>query len=84
MVAMLASHEDPAQAFRYNVELREPRIFLVDLLNVNLLEETYPELAKVDFDYLIYVDDRGLTPWVEDVTTSDFFTRLGSTSTGRP
>ena len=84
MVAMLASHEDPAQAFRYNVELREPRIFLVDLLNVNLLEETYPELAKVDFDYLIYVDDRGLTPWVEDVTTSEFFTRLGSTSTGRP
>ena len=65
VVAMLATDQHSAQSFRYIVEMREPRIFLLDLLSPMMREETYPVLEKVDFDYLIYITEDGLIPWVE-------------------
>ena len=70
-VAWLAKSDGPEHAFRYMLELREPKVFLISLLSTHLAKEDLVALANVDFDYLIFSDDTGLIPWVDD--PSSFF-----------
>ena len=65
LVAMLASNGNSAHAFRYLVELREPRVILVDLLSPDMPWEFYPLYDKERFDFLLYLDAPGLIPWLE-------------------
>ena len=61
-VALMADSEQKAMAFRYLVELQEPRLLLVHLTSSYAENRIYRQLDRIEFDFLVCVNDSGLRP----------------------
>ena len=66
VMAILATDNRLVDALRYVVELREPRIFLINLLHGELYENRKLKLTQVDFDYVFFLANSGPIHWIED------------------
>ena len=67
LVAVFGKTTEPVESFRYMVELSQPELFVVDIMNpcmdFEYSEKLLSLLAGAPFHYLIYLDKESLLPW---------------------
>lgn len=62
-LALFCEDQFWAWAFKYIIEMRRPDIHVVSLIHINLLEHYAVELNVGDFDFLVALNDDGVTAW---------------------
>jgi hypothetical protein len=62
-LALFCEDQFWAWAFKYVIEMRRPDIHVVSLIHINLLEHYAAELDAKEFDYLVHLDDDGVSDW---------------------
>ena len=68
-MALFCEDQFWAWAFKYIIEMRRPDVHVVSLIHINLLEHYAAELDAADFDYLVHLDDDGVSRWVPQASS---------------